>query len=336
MGLFKPDTPTPPDPQQLSQAQTGTSVATAVANQHLQNINQVGPDGSTTFSSNGNTPFTDPYTNQTYQIPNTTKTTTLSPTGQLIHDAGNQTQLNLANLGKSESSNLQSILAKPFDGSNSATEARLMQLGQSRLDPILAQRTEALRTSLSNQGIKEGSQAYDHAMLQNTQGNNDAYNQLLLTGHNQAYQEGYANYTNPINIINSLQSGSQVQMPQITQMSQPSIPTTDNAGLINSNYNQQVTNANNQYGALQSNIGGLFGLGANVAKYSDRRLKKDIIKLAQTTAGYAKYAYRYIFDAKDAPYQIGYMADEVERIVPAAVHERFGFKMLNYSMLEAA
>jgi hypothetical protein len=336
MGLFKPDTPQPPDPQTTSAAQTATSVETALANQHLQNMNQVGPDGSTTFATTGQTSFTDPYTKQTYQLPNVTKTTTLSPTGQAIHDAGNQTQLNLANLGKSQSSYLQELLAKPYDGSNAATESRLMELGRSRLDPVMAQRTEQLRTSLANQGIAQGSAAYDHAMNLDNQSKNDAYNQLLLTGHNQAYQEGYANYTNPVNIINSLQSGSQVQMPQFTQIAQPQIATTDNAGLINSNYQAQVANANAQYGAAQSTIGGLFGLGASALKYSDRRLKKDIIRLGMTAKGYAKYVYRYIFDGPNAPYQSGFMADEVAKFVPDAVVERNGFKMLNYEMLEAA
>lgn len=334
MGLFKPDTPQPPDPVATSAAQTGTSVATAIANQHLANINKVGPDGSVTYAQSGTTKFTDPYTGQSYDLPNMTQTTTLTPQGQQIHDAGYQTEKNLADLGVSQSGYLKSLLAKPYDGSNDATEARLMELGRKRLDPILQQRTDALQTQLSNQGIKLGSAAYDKAMTLNTQGINDAYDNLLLTGHNQAYQEGYANYTNPINIINSLQSGSQVQMPQFSASAAPQIATTDNAGLINANYAAQAANANAMYNAGQSTLGGLFGLGAARIAASDRRLKKNIIKVGKTAAGYAKYVYRYLFEAADAPYRTGYMADEVAKFVPEAVSERFGFKVLNYSMLE--
>lgn len=335
MGLFKPDTPTPPDPMATSQAQTGTNVATALANQQLTQTNQVGPDGSITYSHNGTTDFTDPYTNQTYKLPNSTKTTTLSPTGQLIHDSNNATSLNLANLGKSQSSMLANLLSKPFDGSNNATESRLMEMGRKRLDPMLADRTEQLRTSLSNQGIKLGSSAYDRAIANDNQSKNDAENQLLLTGHNQAYQEGYANYTNPINIINSLQSGSQVQMPQFDSIQTPQIATTDNAGLINNNYAQQVANSNSQFQAGQQGLGGLFGFGASAIAASDCRLKKDILNIGKTATGYAKYLYRYIFEAPTAPLRKGYMAHEIKQYVPNAVHNIYGYLALDYSALEA-
>lgn len=334
MGLFKPDTPTPPDPMVTSAAQTGTNVFTAMANQKLSQVNQVGPDGSVTYSQNGTTNFTDPYTNQSYDLPNSTQTTSLSPSGQIIHDAGNQTGINLANLAKSQSSSLAQLLSKPFDGSNDATETRLMELGRKRLDPVLAQQDEALRSRLANQGIKAGSTAYNNEMAIQGRNVNDANNQLLLQGHNQAYQEGYANYTNPINIINSLQSGSQVQMPQFSGVQTPQIATTDNAGLINSNYAHQVANANSQYGAGQSVLGGLFGLGAS-AIASDRRLKKDILKIGTTAKGYAKYVYRYLFEAPDAPLRKGYMADEVAKYVPNAVHNMHGYLALAYNQLEA-
>lgn len=334
MSLFKPSTPTPPDPMATSAAQTGTNVATAIANQHLGEVNQVGPDGSITYSQNGTTKFTDPYTGQSYDLPNKTQTTTLSPSGQIIHDEGNKTGINLAKLATSQSSSLAQLLSKPFDGSNDATEARLMELGRKRLDPILADRTEQLRTSLSNQGIKLGSSAYDRAMLSDNQSKNDAYDSMLLNGHNQAYQEGYANYTNPINIINSLQSGSQVQMPQFQGVSTPQIATTDNAGLINNNYANQVANANSQYAAGQSILGGLFGLGSAAIAASDRRLKKDILKISTTAKGYAKYFYRYLFDDPSAPLRKGYMADEVAKFVPDAVHKMHGYLALDYQVLE--
>ena len=333
MGLFKPDTPTPPDPMATASAQTGTNIGTAIANQRLGQVNQVGPDGSVTYAQNGTTKYTDPTTGQSYDLPNITQTTSLTPQGQQIHDAGYATSLNLANLGKSQSSYLNTLLSKPFDGTNDATEARLMELGRKRLDPILQQRTDALQTQLSNQGIKLGSAAYDKAMTLNNQSQNDAYDSLLLTGHNQAYQEGYANYTNPINIINSLQSGSQVQMPQFSSAPTAQAATTDTAGIINSNYAQQVANANNQFAAGQSTLGGLFGLAGKVIA-SDRRLKKDIIRIGKTATGYAKYVYRYLFDAPNAPYRKGYMADEVQSFVPHAVIDRMGFKALAYDLLE--
>jgi len=74
--------PTPPNPIDTARAATGTNVATAVANANLQNINQVTPGGSLTYSNSGNFAWTDPTTGQAYSIPQFTATQTLTPYGQ--------------------------------------------------------------------------------------------------------------------------------------------------------------------------------------------------------------------------------------------------------------
>lgn len=260
--MSKPKAPKPPDPVATSSAATGTSVATAIANSQLNNVNQVGPDGSLTFTNEGSYTWTDPFTNQTYTIPKTTATTTLSPQQQAIADQQNKANLNLSTTGADQSAFLKDYLSTPWDGSNEATEARLMELGRKRLDPALERRTEALRTSLSNQGIKLGSTAYDRAMEQNSQAENDAYNQLLLTGRGQAFSEGQATRNQPINEITALLSGGQVSQPTFGNYNQGSIPTTDNAGLINSNYAQKYGNYQQDMNQWNSTVGGLFGLGS--------------------------------------------------------------------------
>lgn len=65
----------------------------------------------------------------------------------------------------------------PDLATNNATEL-MMQ----RINPQLDQQQEALRAQLANQGIVQGTQAYDRAMMQHQQGRNDAYNQAALTG----------------------------------------------------------------------------------------------------------------------------------------------------------
>jgi hypothetical protein len=266
--MCAPKPPAPPDPVTTSAAQTGTSVATAIANSQLNNINRVGPDGTLTYTNTGNYTFTDPFTNETYSIPKTTETTTLSPEQQAIANESNATKLNLSTLAKNQSGFLQDYMATPFSGSNEATEARLMELGRKRLDPLLAQRRDALITSLSNQGIKQGSEAYDRALRSDTEGANDAYNALLLGGRGQAFSEGQAIRNQPINEISALLSGSQVSQPVFGAAPQGSIPTTDNAGLINANFNQRLNNYQQQLENGNSIAGGLFGLGSNIIRYA--------------------------------------------------------------------
>ncbi|RUZ76919.1 tail fiber domain-containing protein [Mesorhizobium sp. M7A.F.Ca.US.006.01.1.1] len=331
--MGKASAPEPPDPKETSAASTGTNISTALANSYLNNANQVTPDGTITYTNDGFTTIKDPYTGQSYQIPNRTATTTLSPAQQAIKDQTDKAQLNLGTLANNQSGFLNDYMAKPFDGSNDATESRLVQLGRERLDPIMAQQRDALSTRLSNQGIKPGSAAYDRAMTQQGQTDNDAINQLILTGHGQAFAEGQAIRNQPINEITALLSGSQVSQPQAAGYTPSTIPTTDNAGLINANYQQKVANVNAQNAQTGSLIGGLFGLGSAFAGNpaflaSDRRVKTDISKVGETDDGQNIYSYRY---KAGGPMQLGLMAQEVERNTPDAVREFGGVKHVDYS-----
>ena len=119
--MSKPDPPTPPNPIATAAAQTGTNVSTAVANSYLNNVNQVTPDGSLTYSDTGTHSWTDPSTGQTYNIPTRTATQTLSPTGQQLKDVSNQTKLNLANMGQQQSASISNWLSKPMDFSGAPT-----------------------------------------------------------------------------------------------------------------------------------------------------------------------------------------------------------------------
>lgn len=329
--MSKPDAPTPPDPKTTSAAQTGTNVATALANASLNNVNQIGPNGSLIYSQSGTSKFTDPYTGQSYDIPNYTQTTTLSPDQQKLYDLNNQTQQNLGQIGVSQSSKIGTLLNTPFDAStaNKAVEDKIDALGAARLDPQFARSADALQTQLANQGIQPGSAAWKAQMDQFQQGKNDAYNQLYLNGNQQAYQQAITDRNQPINEITALLSGSQVSNPTFGATPQTSIPTTDNAGIINSNFNQQNSQYQTQLQQQNALLGGLFGLGAaGVYKYSDRRLKKNIKKIGKTNNGQSLYSYKY--KGSDEP-QIGLMAQEVEKRDPGAVITTpSGFKAVNY------
>jgi hypothetical protein len=327
--MGKPSAPAPPDPKQTSAAQTGTSVATAIANSNLQNVNQVTPNGNLTFNQSGTTKFTDPYTGQSYDIPSFTATQTLSPDQQKLYDLNNQTQQNLGQIGVDQSAKIGSLLGTNVDLNNDAVEGRLMDLGSKRLDPMFARQADALATQLANQGIQPGSAAWKAQMDQFQQGKNDAYNQLLLNGRGQSVQEILTERNQPLNEISALMSGSQVSQPNFINKQMPTIPTTDTAGIINSNYQQQFQNYQTESANRNALLGGLFGLGAaGVYKFSDRRLKKNIKKIGKTNDGQNLYKYEY--KGSDEP-QIGLMAGEVEKKHPdAVVTTPSGFKAVNY------
>ncbi|TIP49634.1 MAG: hypothetical protein E5X77_10000 [Mesorhizobium sp.] len=322
-----PDPPDPPDPKETSAAQTGTNVSTAIANANLGNVNQVTPDGTLTYQQTGTYKQYDPYTGKTYDIPTYTATQTLSQSGQAIKDQSDAAKLNLSKLANSQSAFLNDFLAKPVDLSNDATEARLMDLGMKRLQPALDARRASQEADLINRGIRPGSDAYAQAQNLENQGENDAYNSLLLTGRGQAVQEALAQNSAPINNLTALLSGSQVSQPNFVNANMPTIPTTDNAGIINTNYQQRLNNWQAEANSTSDLFGGLFGLGANLIKYSDRRLKKNVRAIGTFANGLTKYVFEYLWS--DAP-QIGAMADEVRARKPYAVKSINGFDVVDY------
>lgn len=322
--------PAPPDPKDTSAASTGTNIGTAVANAWMGNVNENTPDGSTRVDQTGTKTWTDTYTGKTYEIPTFTRNTTLSAAQQAIKGQQDAASLGLSTLANKQTNFLQGYMDKPFDGSNEATEARLMELGRKRLDPALAQADEGLRTRLANQGIKVGSAAYDREMNTQNQGRNDAYNQLLLTGRGQAFQEAQATRNQPINEITALMSGGQVSQPTFQGANMPTIPTTDTAALINENFNQRNQQYQQQMAARQNLMGGLFGLGSSLIM-SDRRTKENI-KPVGKLMGHKLYSYNYKADGSKAP-QIGVMAQEVERKRPDVVEKIGGIRHVAYGKL---
>lgn len=326
--MGKPDAPEPPDPRETSAASTSTNVGTAIANAFMGNVNRIGPDGTTSYDQTGSYTWRDPYTGQSYNIPRFTETVNLSPQQQATYDQSKAAEYNLAELANQQSGFLTDYMSKPVDLSNEAVESRLFELGSKRLDPMFARRQDAERTRLANQGIGEGSEAYARAMERVGQQENDAYNQLLLTGRGQSVQEALTARNQPINEITALLSGSQVSQPQFTGQQQPTIPTTDTAGLINANYAQQMNAYNQQMAQSQGILGGLFGLGAAGIMASDREMKTDIEEIGKDPeTGLMMYAYRYKGDPKSYPKSVGPMAQDIEKVKPSAI-ERIGGKML--------
>ena len=262
--MGKPSAPKPPDPKETASAQTATNIGTAVSEAFLGNVNQVTPDGSLNYDQTGTYQYSDPHTGKVHDIPTFTATQTLSDAQQAIKDQSDAAQLNLAGIANDQSGFLQDYLNEPITLDNEAVESRLFDLGRKRLDPLFAEQGEQLRTNLSNRGIKFGSDDYDRAIETFDQRQNDAYNQLLLSGRAQGIQELMAERNQPINEITALLSGSQVSQPNFIPTNMPQIPTVDYAGLVQDNYNAQLGQYNQQVGQRQNLLGGLFGLGAGL------------------------------------------------------------------------
>lgn len=307
--------PKAPDPKETAAAQGQMNKETAIAQYGLNATNQVTPYGNLTYSQIGTWGDGTPR----YQA-----TQTLSPEQQNLYNLETQLSTNLGNIGVQQSGRLGSLLNSPVNLNNEATESRLMELGRSRLDPALDRRRSSTEQDLYNRGVRPGTEAYARAMEGVTQGENDAYNQLLLNGRSQAVNEALQERNQGINEIMALASGTQVQQPGYVNTPGSTVAPVDYTGLVNNKYNADVAN-------YQAGMSGLFGLGSAALggwAMSDERLKTDKEKVGETDDGINVYKYRF----KGSPMmQMGVMAQEVKDKKPSAVKKTpSGFYAVNY------
>jgi len=323
--------PKPPDPYKTAAAQAGMNVDTAIAQQGLNMVDQYNPYGSVTYEQTGMGGFTNS-SGQWVDLPEYSQTTTLSGDQQAILDQGEIASLNMATLAADQSAAVQRSLSEPFSYDTSDTEKWLYELGASGLNETAAQQEAALRSTLANQGIQPGSAAYNSEMARLAKQSSSAYNDLALKGHQQAYNEAFSEYNNPVNVISSLLYGGQVNNPATASSATPqtSVGGVDLMGAVNNAYNQKVAQSN-------AMMGGLFGtagtLGGAAIRASDRRLKRDIVRIGTTPSGLPWYRYRYVWDAPGTVRE-GVMAQEVLAIIPAAVVRMAnGFMAVDYAQV---
>jgi hypothetical protein len=187
-----------------------------------------------------------------------------------------------------------------------------------------AARQEAARTRLVNQGIAPGSEAWNREMQNLDTAQSRSRDQFMLDSLGQDFSMQQAQRNQNVNESTALATGGQVSQPIFGQPRVGSVATTDNAGIINQDYQNRLAKSQ----VMGSNIGGLFsGLGS-VFSFSDKRLKTDIKEVGKVK-GNKIYEYRY---KSGGPMQIGVMAQDIEKKNPNAVKTHAsGYKMVNYA-----
>lgn len=262
--MGKPKAPKAPDPKDTSAAATGTNISTAIANSYLNNANQVTPDGKITYTNDGTyQSITDPYTGKTYQIPNRTATTTLSDIGQQTKDQTDAAQLNLGKVANNQSAFLNDYLGQGVDLSSANIDKYSNEHFGDDFNKQWSTNQTDLENQLANRGVQQGSAAYTKALADFNVNKGNAFDNMQGNRYGQAQQAILTQRNQPLQELNALLSGSQVSQPQAAGYNQSPIATTDNAGIINANY-QQKLDAWKQKSASSSNLlGGLFSLGAS-------------------------------------------------------------------------
>jgi hypothetical protein len=334
--------PPPPDYSAAARETAAGNLDAARAATAANRVNQVTPYGNLEYTITGE----DPYGNPTW-----TATQSLAPAQQQLLDYQNQASLGLGQLTNKGLGYVSNMLDNPFN--TSALPSTGFNPSQSyqdaymeRLAPQRQQGRERLEQQLANQGIQLGSDAYDRALRNYDQKENDLLLGATTQGfgigqqaRQQALQEQAFLRNEPLNTLNAVRTGAQVQGPSFVNSAQQATTAgPDILGATQMGYNAQLGAANAQNAANNAMTQGLFSLGG-AALMSDIRTKENIKHIAWLPNGLPVYTYEYKPEFKDHPLaghgtHTGVMAHEVEVMYPNAVITLDnGYKAVDYGKL---
>ena len=137
----------------------------------------------------------------------------------------------------------------------------------------------------------------------------------------------------PLNEITALMSGSQIQNPQFGAYQGTNVQAAPLFAAAQAQGQADQNTYNQQMAASNANTAGLYSLAGTAAtagiKYSDQRLKSNIVKVGDHAIGIGVYDYD-IFGNRER----GVMAQELMQVMPDAVHQDFnGYFMVDYGRL---
>jgi hypothetical protein len=251
MGKGGGSAPPPPDYRGAAIETAKGDVEAARLATAANRVNQITPYGTLKYTTNP--ADVDQWGNQMW-----TATQTLSPSQQRLLDYQNATSEGLGELTGTGLEYVKGMLQDPFTTKNLPSLG--INAGQTyqdaymqRLAPQIQQGRERLEQQLANQGIQLGSEAYDRAMRNYAQKENDLLLGATTQGFNtglsarqQGFTEAAYQRNEPLNTLNAVRTGAQVTNP--TFVSVPQQATTKGADLLGAataegNYNTASANA---------------------------------------------------------------------------------------------
>lgn len=213
-----PSPPPAPDYAGAAQATSQGSVQAAITNALLNHVNTNTPLGSQTWSANGTQSIPAIGGQPGFDIPNYSQSISMTPEGQRLYQGQLGLSQGLLDTSNQSLGQTQKSLGTPSDLSSvQDVSDRAYAQQTARLDPQWKQAEGANDAALANQGIMQGSEAYNNAKRVLGQQKDDAYNQARVSADAtmpQTYQLSAAERMQPLVELNALRTGAQPQMPQ--------------------------------------------------------------------------------------------------------------------------
>jgi hypothetical protein len=281
MGKSNPQQPQPVviNPGASATGQASFNKEAALQQRALNMVDQYTPQGTTKYEATGS---------DVEGIPQYKVTQELSPEQQRLYDLSTGTAEQYGEIAQTQLGNVKSSFESPFsldslgaaptvnETTRNSTRDAMLQ----RLDPQYEKDRAALETSLTNQGFTVGTEAYNNAMDEFNRMKNDAYlaadiasgNEMArmygleTSARDRTINEMLMQRQQPLAELSAFISGSQPSMPGFLAAPQGQIAAPDVMGAQYASAN--MTNSanqnayNQQMGQYNSNLNGLYGLGA--------------------------------------------------------------------------
>ncbi len=224
------------------------------------------------------------------------------------------------------------------DGARQRAEQATYNSYANLMQPTFANQTDDLQARLANQGLAVGSEAYQRAMndLQNNQNNalNQAVYQSVLNGQN-AYSQSLQDQINAASFGNAAQSNYINQLLAALQNSISGYTNAMNQYDIQHQADNRIAQNRAYNSAAQHQAGNDFlnsaaSAAASAFLASDARLKENLTPVGKLDNGLTVYCFNF---KGSKVFQIGLLAQEVQAVMPEAVFEgEDGFLKVNYQL----
>lgn len=286
MGKRTSSQPPPVDPAALASAQGAANKDTAIAQARLNQVNEITPYGTSTYSPTGE---------KIDGIQQFERKTTLNPEEQKMLDSERAISQQLLGTGQNLINRVDEATANRFSLDNAPAvtginedarnkvEDALYSRATNRLDSRFSDQQGDLETQLATQGFARGSEAWNREMNNFEENKNDAYEQARLGAEAQgiseqgrlfgleqsqrsrAIEEQLLERGMPLQEIQALLGTAPgVTNPNFSATPQAAIAPTDVVGAQSLASSMQANAAAQQAANRNSLTGGLFGLGSSI------------------------------------------------------------------------
>ncbi len=332
----------PPQPipaGQVAQQQQGFNATASDLSQRRSMVNQNSWLGSLGYQQVGTSPDGTPIFGSSLN---------LSPAQQGLYNTltGTQQAAGQAGQGLIQGANYGSQSPTQAIGNESSgIQGMLMNQWLQSQAPWMSQSSTELDTKLKNQGLNPSPTAtndpstwgpYEKAMGQLRQSQQMAVSGAASQFQPQAFSEASSLYGMPASLGMQLAGFGQYTSPgtALTQSPGANYQPADYTGAVNTMEQMQEQNYQAQVAQQNALMSGLFNLGGSLGgamlKSSDRRLKRDIVKVGKLRNGLPVYSFKFLWS--DEPL-IGLMADDVVKVKPWAVlTDKDGYLMVDYNL----